>query len=113
MRILRGCVLLGVLLAIPSQKARADRPLVEIQSPHFTVICNGSEKEGRDAAVDLERTRSVLMAAMPGVRQDPNVPIVVFVVVDENTFVDLVPLYNQRAQGNKPSSIFQTGRDRN
>jgi len=112
MRILRGCVVLGVLLAIPSQKARADRPWVEIQSPHFTVICNGSEKEGRDAAVDLERTRSVLMAAMPGVRQDPNVPIVVFVVVDENTFVDLVPLYNQRAQGNKPSSIFQTGRDR-
>ncbi|MGA8304395.1 MAG: hypothetical protein WB723_01870 [Candidatus Acidiferrales bacterium] len=113
MKILRLWMVLTAVIAVSSGRASADRPWVEIQSPHFTIVCNGSEKEGRDAAVDLERTRSVLMKLLSNVHQDPNVPIIVFVTADENTFANLVPAYNQRAQGNKPSNIFRTGRDRN
>jgi hypothetical protein len=113
MRHLRICILLSALLAGFAGPASADRAWVEIQSPHFTVICNGSEKQGRDAAVELERIRAVLMKALPSIRQDPNVPIVVFVMVDEDTFATLVPAYRQRSQGNKPESTFQRGRDRN
>jgi hypothetical protein len=113
MKILRLWMVLAAVMVFSAGRAAADRPWVEIQSPHFTIVCNGSEKEGREAAVDLERTRAVLMTLLSNVHQDPNVPIVVFVTADENTFANLVPIYNQRAQGSKPSSIFRTGRDRN
>jgi hypothetical protein len=113
MRHLRICILLSALLAGFAGPASADRAWVEIQSPHFTVICNGSEKQGRDAAVDLERTRTVLIKALPGIRQDPNVPIIVFVTTDEDTFAALVPAYRERPQGSKPNSWIQSGRDRN
>jgi hypothetical protein len=102
-----------VLLGCSAHRTAAEHPWFEIRSPHFTVICNGSEKDGRDAAFDLERTRAVFMKALPSLRQDPNVPIVVFVTPDENTFATLVPIYRERAGGNKPNSVFQRGRDRN
>ncbi len=113
MKVLRICILVLAVTAVFAERAGADRPWVEIQSPHFTIVCNSSEREGREAAVDLERTRSVLMKLLSNMHQDPNVPIIVFVTADEDTFVNLVPSYKQRAQGNKPDSIFQTGRDRN
>ena len=113
MKILRICILVWAMLAGLAWPARAERAWVEIQSPHFTIICNGSEKEGREAAVDLERTRTVLMKALPSIRQDPNVPIIVFVTADEDTFAALVPVYRERPQGSKPNSTFQPGRGRN
>jgi tetratricopeptide (TPR) repeat protein len=112
-RELRNFILLGTLLVSSTHRTAAEHPWFEVRSPHFTVICNGSEKDGRDAAVDLERTRAVFMKALPSLRQDPNVPIVVFVTPDENTFATLVPIYRERLGGNKPYSIFQRGRDRN
>jgi hypothetical protein len=113
MRILKKFVLLVVLIGCSTLGTPAEHPWFEIRSPHFIVICNGSEKDGRDATVDLERMRAVFMKALPGLRQDPNVPIVVFMTPDENTFATLVPIYRERPGGNKPYSMFQRGRDRN
>jgi hypothetical protein len=106
-------ILLSVMLAIPIKRAAAEHPWVQVQSPHFTIICNGSEKDGREAAVDLERMRVVLITALPSIRQDPNVPVIVFVTADENMFATLVPTYWQRPQGSRSNSSIQTGRDRN
>lgn len=112
MKILRLLIVIAAM-TLSAGRAAADRPWVEVQSPHFTIVCNGSEKEGRESAVDLERTRAVLTKLLPSIQQDPNVPVIVFVTADENTFANLVPAYKQRAQGSKPSNIFQAGRDRN
>ena len=113
MRILKKFVMLVVLIGCSTLGPPAEHPWFEIRSPHFIAICNGSEKDGRDATVDLERMRAVFMKALPGLRQDPNVPIVVFMTPDESTFATLVPIYRERPGGNKPYSMFQRGRDRN
>jgi hypothetical protein len=113
MKIIRLCILLSIILVFPFERAAAEHPWVQVQSPHFTIICNGSEKDGREAAVDLERMRVVLIKALPSIRQDPNVPVIVFVTADENMFAALVPTYWQRPQGSRSNSWIQAGRDRN
>jgi hypothetical protein len=56
-------------------RTSADHPWFEIRSPHFTVICNATEKDGRDAAVDLERTRTVMIKSLPSLSRDPSAPL--------------------------------------
>jgi hypothetical protein len=113
MRTARLCILLAITLAFPFGRAAAEHPWVQVQSPHFTVICNGSEKDGRETAAHLERMRLVLIKTLPSIRQDPNVPVIVFAMPDENTLATLDPAYWHRPPGGRPSSWTQSGRDRN
>jgi hypothetical protein len=109
----RLLLLFVAVFALSPSSGASERTWNQIQSPHFTVLCNGSEKQGRDAAVDLERMRAVFMKALPGMRQDPNVPVIVFVTPDEDTFATLLPSYRKSAQGNKPLSTFVRGGTQN
>jgi hypothetical protein len=113
MNSLKICLLMVTLLMSLALSTGAEHAWREIDSPHFTVICNASEKDGRDAAADLERIRTTVARVLPGVRQEPNVPIIAFVTAEEDTFATLVPIYRERPQGSKPNSIFQPGRDWN
>lgn len=110
---LKHFALLFLLIGCSTLRTTAEHPWFEVHSPHFTVICNGSDKDGRETVADLERMRAVLMKALSRLRQDPNVPIVVFVTPEEGTFATLVPIYREWPGGNKPFSMFQRGRDRN
>jgi len=105
-------LLLAFLVCSIPLKA-GDQPWIELKSDHFTVLCNSGEKDAREAAVDLERIRLVLIKLFPAMKTDPNAPIVVFITADDALYGSLVPEYNKRSISDKPFSHFVTSRDLN
>src|SRR5579863_8229857 len=65
---------------------------VEVRSPHFVVVTNASDKQGRRVADQFERMRSVFHAAFPKLNIDPGSPIIVLVIKDEKDFRALEPV---------------------
>jgi tetratricopeptide (TPR) repeat protein len=88
----RRILLLFLFLASPLAPAR-DKPQswVQISSPHFVVVTNASEKQGRRVADQFERMRSVFHAAFPKAQVDPGAPIIVLAIRDAKDFRALEP----------------------
>lgn len=64
---------------------------LQVRSPHFIVVTNANEKNGRRIADQFERMRSVFHVAFPKLQIDPNAPIIVIAVKDEKDFRALEP----------------------
>jgi tetratricopeptide (TPR) repeat protein len=85
-------VVLFLLFAVVLSAATDKRQnWLKVQSPHFLVITNGSEKQGRHAADQLERMRMVFHLQFPAMHVDPASPIVVIAVKEEKDFRTLEP----------------------
>lgn len=86
---------------------------LQVTSPHFVVVTNGNEKQGRHIADQLERMRSVFHAAFPKATLDTGMPIVVLAIKDEKDFRALEPT-DYLAKGSlKLAGLFQRGADKN
>lgn len=64
---------------------------IEVQTPHFVVLTNSGEKQGRRIADQFERMRSVFHKIFPRARVDPGSPIVVLALKDKKDFRALEP----------------------
>lgn len=64
---------------------------IQISTQHFTVVCEGNEKQARRIADQFERMRMVFHTAFPNMRVDPSAPIVVVAVKDYKSFRTLEP----------------------
>ena len=84
---------------------------MKVQSAHFTVISNGSEKDGRDVAAWFEEIRAVFSMLVPGIRTDPSAETIVIAVKNANTFDKLLP----REKKGDTTDVGQTrfGREKN
>ncbi len=82
--------LLAILAIVPAWAGKGESWL-EIQSSHFTVVTNGSEKQGRNLADHFERMRVVFHTAFPQMELDPGSPIIVLAIKDEKGFRTLEP----------------------
>lgn len=85
---------LGVaFLAAAGFASGADKPQkwLEVRSPHFFVLTNGSEKQGRRLAQQFEQIRAVFHMVFPRVRVDTGAPIIALGAKDEKTFQSLEP----------------------
>ena len=69
----------------------SNAPWVQITSPHFTVITNSNEKQGRRIAAQFERMRAVFHILMPSVTDDAGAPIVVLALRDKKSFRSIEP----------------------
>jgi tetratricopeptide (TPR) repeat protein len=88
----RRFLLLCVCLATPLATARdKTESWIQISSPHFVVVTNANEKQGRHVADQFERMRSVFHAAFPKAQVDPGAPIIVLAVRDDKGFRALEP----------------------
>ena len=92
--------------------AAADRPWVEVTSPHFTVISDAGDKQAVRAAWQFEQVRAVLQRLWPWANLATAKPVVVFAARDENTLKSLAPKYWETKGGVRPASVFVTGPDR-
>jgi len=63
----------------------------EVRSPHFVVVTNSNEKQGRRVADQFERMRSVFHVAFPKLQVDPGSPIIVLTIKDDKDFKALEP----------------------
>ena len=63
----------------------------EIRSPHFVVLTNSNEKNGRHIVNQLEQMRSVFQRIFPTLASDDDAPMTVFALKDKKSFQSLEP----------------------
>jgi hypothetical protein len=98
--------------AIPKLSA-ASEAWLELQSPHFTVVTDANEKQGRHIADQFERMRWVFQTLFPKLNVDPAAPIVVIAVKDKKGFQELEPeAYLAKGQIDL-TGLFLHGPDKN
>jgi tetratricopeptide (TPR) repeat protein len=68
----------------------ADR-WVEVRSPHFVVLTDSNEKQGRHVATQFERMRALFHILMPAAADTPGSPIMVLALKDRKAFQALEP----------------------
>jgi tetratricopeptide (TPR) repeat protein len=100
-----------MLAAEMSAAARGDR-WVEVRSPHFVVLTNGSEKQGRRVAEQFELIRGVFKHLYPKARVDPATPLVILAARDERTTQELLPEHWEEKGRTRPAGMFVRGADR-
>jgi hypothetical protein len=109
-------IILPLLLLFAAALAPArDKPenWIQVASPHFVVVTNSNEKQGRHVADQFERMRSVFHVAFPHLQIDPGSPIVVLAIKDEKDFKELEP-QGYLAKGSlKLGGLFLRAPDKN
>ncbi len=105
---LRPLALVLCLLLLATGAAAADKPWVEVRSPHFRVLTNGSLGDGRHVAHEFEEMRYVFAARFPTFRLESGAPLLIFAPRDEDTARSLEPRL-WRAKGPRPAGAFHHG----
>jgi len=110
-------MLASVLLLTPSAvapraAAAADRPWVEVRSPHFIVVSDAGEKNARRTAWQFEQVRAVLQKLWPWAHLTADKPVMIFAARNEQTLKSLAPEFWEKKGGMRPASVFVSGRDR-
>ena len=83
---------LAILLAALCGSACASTDQwVEVRSPHFTVVTDSNEKQGRHMLDQFERMRWMFQILFPKVNVDPVKPIVVVAAKDRRIFRTIEP----------------------
>jgi Tfp pilus assembly protein PilF len=85
-----------------------ERPWVEVRSPHFRVISDGSEKAVRRLAREFEQMRAVFASSFPKLRLNSSAPLLVLAPRDEASMRALDP-QEWKQKGAKPAGYFQHG----
>jgi len=86
---------------------------LEVQSPHFLVLTNSNEKQGRRIAGQFEQMRFVFHTLMPNATADAGAPIIVVAVKDRKSFQTLEPeAYLAKGQLNL-AGLFLRAPDKN
>jgi tetratricopeptide (TPR) repeat protein len=88
-RYLAGLFLL--FATVVASAAPAAERWTQIRSPHFIVLTNSSEKNGRRVANQLEQMRSIFQKIFPAVTGEDDAPMTVFALKDKKSFQALEP----------------------
>jgi len=99
----------AVCLALLHPSTSAAQTWREIQSPHFHVITDGSDQEGRNVAKEFEQMRSVFAAIFKNPVLDAGAPLLIF-AVHEPGLQALAPTFYQ--QRDKVAGVFFRGWER-
>lgn len=97
-----------VVLFLPSvctTSAAREKPWIEVRSPHFRVLTNGSQNDARRVAKEFEQMRYVFVDRDPNFRLEGGAPLVVFAAQDEATAKSLEPAL-WKLKGAKPAGVF-------
>ena len=110
-RVLFGVAFVAALL-IPWRAIAADH-WIEVKSPHFTVTSNASPGDARTIAWEFEQIRNAISTLWTWARVDPNKPLVILAVKDENSIKALAPQYWEQKNAIHPASVWVGGVDQN
>jgi tetratricopeptide (TPR) repeat protein len=99
------------LFTVVSALQAAEKPWIEIRSPHFRVLTNGTKSEGRHVAHEFEQMRYVFASRFPNFRLESGAPLLVLAARDELTQRSLEPnLFKGRSA--KPAGVYHHGWDK-
>jgi tetratricopeptide (TPR) repeat protein len=99
---------ISLSFALTSTAVAKVSPWTEVRSPHFTVLTNGSDADGRHAAHEFEQMRYVFASRFENLRLESGAPLTIFVARDENTAKSLEPRI-WKGKGAKPAGWFKHG----
>jgi len=102
-------VLFGVLLFVCTGSAAGSRKWIEVESPHFRVVTDGSQTDARQVALRLEQLRYVFASQFPKLRLDSGAPLLVFAAADEDTARSLLPSLKKAKNGQYIAGIYFHG----
>lgn len=68
-----------------------DKPWIEVHSPHFRLMTNGSDSDGRHMLRQFELIRAVFESQFPGFKLDTPAPLLIIAAKDEYTAKELLP----------------------
>src|SRR5262245_28352524 len=100
-----------MLLLLPLSTRAVDKNWGELRTPHFRVVSDGSPEEARTVGLQFERMRTAFETALPSLRLDSPVPLLILAPKDENSFKNLVPEMWKR-KGPKPGGLFAAGSEK-
>ncbi len=101
-------ILLLLLVLLPLPASAADKSWIEVRSPHFRVLSDGTERDARSVAGRFEQMRMTFAAALPGLRLDVPVPLLILAPKNEDSIRKLLP-ERWKQKGVKPGGFFATG----
>jgi tetratricopeptide (TPR) repeat protein len=110
-RLLRCCGWLLLPLLCSRLLLSEEKPWIEVRSPHFRLITNGSERDGRHMAREFELMRAVFEAQFPGFKLDSPAPLLIIAPKDEYSTKQLLPQFWAHP-GPKPAGIYHHGWER-
>lgn len=82
-----------------------EKPWIEVESAHFRVLSNGSDRDARRVAHEFEQMRAVLADHFPNFRLESGAPVLILAARDENTAKKLAPQL-WKVKGAKPAGYF-------
>jgi tetratricopeptide (TPR) repeat protein len=86
---------------------------IQVSSPHFTVITDSGDKQGRHILDQFERMRWLFQTLFPKTKVDPPLPIVVIAVRNQKEFQTIEPAaYLSKGQVNL-AGLFLSTSDKN
>lgn len=83
--------LLLLFLSFTALASESTEPWVEVQSPHFRVVTDSNERDGRRIASQFERMRAVFHTLFPTMTADSGAPITVLAFRDKKGFRGIEP----------------------
>jgi Tfp pilus assembly protein PilF len=101
----RVIFVLSVLAMSAVAAGAREKPWIEVRSPHFRVLTNGSQRDGRDVAMEFEQLRYLFAKQYPEFRLEGGAPLVILAALDESTAKALAPAM-WKAKGAKPVGLF-------
>jgi Tfp pilus assembly protein PilF len=88
---MRALISALLLLATTTVHAASTPQWTEVRSPHFVILTDSNEKQGRKLAGQFERMRSLFQTVLPYAAGDAGLPITVLALKDRKGFQALVP----------------------
>jgi TPR repeat protein len=105
-------VAVSVLLTLASAGRAAAEAWVEVRSPSFAVVSDGSEKDARQVAQQFEQVRALLQEVWPWARVDTVRPVTILAVRDEGGLRALLPAFWEKKGSIHPAGVFVSAPDR-
>jgi hypothetical protein len=105
---LRSLLLASLLPASLSTKVVAEQTWLEVRSPHFRVITDGSSKDARNVAYEFEQMRHVLALRFQNAHIESGAPLTIIAARDESTYRAIAPTL-WKAEGNRIAGVFFRG----
>ena len=102
------------LLFTPSRMTAEHRDTwTEVQSPHFTVLSNTGESDGRSTALQFEEIRALFQHLYPELRVDSGKPTIIFAIRDEDSLKLFIPSYRQNSKSMRIGGFYHLSYDKN
>jgi len=109
----RIAVLVLFLAAFHLSASGSPAAWVEVQSPHFTLVTDAGDQQGRRVLDQFERMRGVFRTLFPHAHVDPPAPVLIIAAKDQEHFEALEPLAYLAKDKISLAGLFLNAEDKN